>query len=56
MGTQGVHLKEFLPWLARWARGAGTKDFYPALPALVGLVQNIFSLTIDYFTSFVLIP
>jgi hypothetical protein len=45
MGTQGVHrysMKGVLPWLVRWARGAGTRDFSPALAALVGPVQNIF--------------
>ncbi len=35
MGTQRVQLKVTLPWLARWARRAGTRDFYPALAALV---------------------
>jgi hypothetical protein len=32
-----------LPWLVRWALRAGTRDLFPALPALVGPVQNIFS-------------
>ncbi len=32
---------------------AGTRDFGPALAALVGPVQNIFFLTEHYFTSFV---
>jgi hypothetical protein len=36
-------MKGFLPSLVRWARHAGTRDFYPALVALVSPVQNIFS-------------
>jgi hypothetical protein len=39
--------------LVRWARSAGTRDFCPALAALVGQVQNNFFLTVHYFTSFV---
>ncbi len=35
-------MKGVLPWLVRWVRGAGTRDFSPALAALVGPVQNIF--------------
>ncbi len=31
---------------------ACTKDFSPALAAVVGPVQNIFSLTVQYFHSF----
>jgi hypothetical protein len=31
-------------WSVRWARRAGTRDFYPALAPLVSLVQNIFFL------------
>jgi hypothetical protein len=31
-----------LPWLVRWARRAGTRDFFPALAALVGPVYKIF--------------
>jgi hypothetical protein len=38
-----VQMKGVLPWLVRWARHAGTIDFYPALAALVSPVQNIFS-------------
>jgi hypothetical protein len=45
MGTQGVHLKEGLPWLVHWAQLAGIRDFCPALAALIGQVQNIFFLT-----------
>jgi hypothetical protein len=44
MGTRGgVHMKGVCPWLVRWAFRAGTRDFRPALAALVGPVQNIFS-------------
>jgi hypothetical protein len=42
-----------IPWLIRWACRAGTRDFGPALAALVGPVQNIFFRTVHYFTSFV---
>jgi hypothetical protein len=42
MGTQRVQMKGVLPWLVRWARRAGSRDFYPALAALVNLVKNIF--------------
>jgi hypothetical protein len=45
MGIQRVQTnkrKRILTWLVRWARRAGTRDFYPALAALVGPVQNIF--------------
>jgi hypothetical protein len=48
METQRVQLKEVFPWLVRWARSAGTRDFYPALAALVNPVQNIFFLTVHY--------
>jgi hypothetical protein len=36
-------MKEVLSWLVRWARRAGTRDFYPVLAALVSPVKNIFS-------------
>jgi hypothetical protein len=36
-------MKRVLLWVVRWAIQAGTRDFYPAMPALVGPVQNIFS-------------
>jgi hypothetical protein len=49
MGTQRVQMKGVLPWLVRCARPAGTKDFYPALAALIIPVQNIFLLTVQYF-------
>jgi hypothetical protein len=52
-GDSGVHLKGVLPWLVRWARHAGKRNFYPALAALVGPVQNIFFLTVHYFKSFI---
>ncbi len=40
MGTQQVHMKGVLSWLVHWARCASTRDFCPALAALVGPVQN----------------
>ncbi len=49
MGTQTVQLKGVLPWLVRWAGRASTRDFYPAVAALVSLVQNIYFLTVHYF-------
>jgi hypothetical protein len=39
-------MKGVLPWLVRWVRCAGTRDFCPALVAVFGPVQNIFFLTI----------
>ncbi len=51
MGTQRVQMKGVLPWLVRWARRAGTRDFYPALAALVSPAQNIIFLTVYYFNS-----
>jgi hypothetical protein len=53
MGTLGVLPKEVLPWFVRWARGAGTRDFSPALAALVNLVQNIIFLPAHFFTLLV---
>ncbi len=50
MRTQRVQIKGVLRWLVRWA---GTRDFCPALAALVGTVQNIFFLTVHYFNLFV---
>jgi hypothetical protein len=41
MGTQRVLMKGGPSWLVRWALRAGTRDFCPALAALVGPVQNI---------------
>ena len=52
MWTQSVQMKGGLPWLVLWACSAGTKDFCSALAALVGTVQNIFFLTVDYFNYF----
>jgi hypothetical protein len=47
-------MKGVLPWLVRWARRDRTRDFYPALAALVGPIQHIFVLTVHYFfNSFV---
>jgi hypothetical protein len=37
----------------RWALHSSTRDFCPALAALVGPVQNIFFLTVHNFSSFV---
>jgi hypothetical protein len=42
-------MKGVLPWLVRWVLHAGTRDFFPALAALVGPEQNIFFLTVHYF-------
>jgi hypothetical protein len=44
-------MKGVLPWLVRWACRAGTRDFCPALAALVSPIQNIF--TVLCFNSFV---
>jgi hypothetical protein len=55
MGTPGVHMKGVLPWMVRWACRVSTRDFFPALATIVGLVQNMCFFTIHYFTSFVLI-
>jgi hypothetical protein len=46
-------MNEVLPRLVRCSCHAGTRDFCPALAALVGPVQNNFFLTIHYFNSFV---
>jgi hypothetical protein len=48
-------MKDVLPWLVCWASHAGTRDFCPALAALVGSIQNIFFLAVHYSNSFVLI-
>jgi hypothetical protein len=42
MGTQRVQMKGVLPWLVRWARSAGKRDFYPALAALFSPVKKKF--------------
>jgi hypothetical protein len=46
-------MKGILPCLVRWALCAITRDFYPALAALIAKVQNIFFLIVQYFNSFV---
>jgi hypothetical protein len=43
MGTQRVQMKGVFPWLVRWTRHTGTRDFWPALADLVSPVQNTFS-------------
>ncbi len=43
-------MKWVLPWLGRCA---GTKDFCPALVAVVDPVQNMFFPTVHYISSFV---
>ncbi len=49
-----THMKGVLPWLVYWARFCvGTRDYYPALAALIGLVQIIFFLAAHYFNAFV---
>jgi hypothetical protein len=35
-------MKRLLSWLFLWACRAGTRDFCPALAALVDLEQNVF--------------
>ncbi len=50
VGTRGVHMKGVLPWLVRCARYAGTRDFCPALAALVSPEQNIIFLAAHFFT------
>jgi hypothetical protein len=53
MVTQRVQMKSVLPWLVRWACRTGTRDLCSALAALVGRVENIFSLTLHYYNYFV---
>jgi hypothetical protein len=48
MGSQRVQMKGVHLWLVRFARRARTKDFYPALAALIIPVQNMFRLTVNY--------
>ncbi len=38
-----------LSWLFRWTRRTGTRDFYPALAALVSPVHTSFFVTVYYF-------
>jgi hypothetical protein len=52
-GDFRVQMKGALLWLICCAFHACTRDFCPALAALVGPVQNIFFLTVHYFNSFV---
>ncbi len=56
MGTQRGQMKGVLSWPVPWACRAGTRDFCSPLASLVGPLQNIFFLTIQYFNSFVPIP
>ncbi len=46
-------MKGVLPWLNCWTCCADKRDFYSALAALVGPVQNIIFLAIYYFDPFV---
>jgi hypothetical protein len=46
-----MHIKGVLPRLVRRVRGAGTRDFCPALAVLIGPVLNSF-LTGHYFCLF----
>ncbi len=51
METQGLHTKFVLPWLVFWAHNEGTKEFCPALTALVGPVQNTVYVSSPYTIS-----
>ncbi len=46
-------MKGVLPWLVRWVRRAGTRDFYPALATLWSAQDKIFFLTVHYFYLYV---
>jgi hypothetical protein len=46
-------MKRVLFWWDRWALCSGTRDFYPAWVAVVGPVQNKFSLSVHYFSPLV---
>ncbi len=48
--TYGVQMKGVHPWFVRWPRRASSRDFYSSLAALVNPVQNMFFLTVHYFT------
>ncbi len=51
-GTYGGQLKGVLPWLVRWVHRASTRNFYPALSALVRPVKKLSSLyTISIYVS-----
>jgi hypothetical protein len=52
MGPSGVQMKEVLPWLVRWARRAGRRDFYPSFAFLDSQVLNNFS-SLDTISLFV---
>jgi hypothetical protein len=43
-------MKEFHPWLVRWAFRAGTRDSCRALAALVSPVEHIILLIAHFFT------
>jgi hypothetical protein len=45
-------MRGVLPWLFRWTCRTDTRDFCPALAALVGPVENIYFLIIHYFNFF----
>jgi hypothetical protein len=51
--SKSTNEKRVPSWLVLWACRAGTRDFCPALAALVGPVQNVFFLTVHNFHSFV---
>ena len=52
MGTRGGQLNGVLPWLVRWNHRAGTRDFCPALAALVSPVKivNFSTFTFSLYT------
>jgi hypothetical protein len=49
MGTLKAQSKGVLPWLVRLTPRFGTRDFCPALAALVSPEQTIFFLTVHYY-------
>ncbi len=49
MEALGVRMQGVLPRLVRWARRAVTRDFCPALAALISPGQNIIFLTAHFF-------
>ncbi len=51
MGSQRAQMEGALSWLVRWARRAGTRDFYQTLAALVTgqPSKNDFFLNVHYF-------
>ncbi len=49
MGAQGVHyIKGILSWLVRWYCRASTRDFCPALAALVSPRRTLFPLILPH--------